>query len=292
MRTLMIAGAFAALGGGAALAQDLFCTDCAVEKVAACGGFLEGLNVDAEGTVWAVDLFGNRILSIDPATGECTERGPGGGRPNGAKFAADGTLILADAEGLMRFDPADGSVVSMGVAYEGSPIPDLNDLVIAADGGIYFTAPTGSDFDTPIGRAFYVAPGSQDAELVADGMAFPNGIGLSPDGLRVYLAEFAKAQILVLPAQGAGGMGTSYIYARTTGGIGPDGMTVAPDGTLYQAVFQAGKVSVFSPRGEPLGDIVLPEGAGTMTTNVAVHDGVVYIVEGQLGEIWKMALPD
>lgn len=292
MRAAMIVGAALALGSGAAAAQTPYCADCAVEKVATCGGFLEGLNVDAEGTLWAVDLFGNRILSVDPETGECMERGPGGGRPNGAKFAADGTLILADAEGLMRFDPADGSVTSLGVTYEGAPIPELNDLVIDGEGGIYFTAPSGSDLDTPVGRVFYVAPGSQSAELVLDGLAFPNGIGLAPDGQRLFAGEFAKAQILVLPTQGAGGMRTSYVYARTTGGIGPDGMAVGRDGTLYQAVFQAGKVSVFSPRGEPLGDIILPEGAGTMTTNVAVHDGVVYIVEGQLGEIWKMALPD
>ncbi len=294
MRTMGIAAgiaAGAALLGAPALAGDLYCADCAVRKVATCGGFLEGMNVDADGTLWVVDMFGNNILTVG-TDGTCTEQGKAGGRPNGAKFAADGALIIADGEGITRFDPADGSLSVLADNFDGEPLRELNDLAIDAEGGIYFTAPIGSHMANPTGRVFYLAPGSDAPELVQGGLAFPNGVALAPGGQVVYAGEFAEAQVLAMPTQGAGGLRITNIHARTAGGIGPDGMTVGPDGTLYAAVFQAGKVSVFAPNGEPLGDIPLPEGAGTFTTNVAVHEGALYITEASLGEVWRAELPD
>jgi gluconolactonase len=280
-----------ALSVGAASAQTLYCPECAVEKVATCGGFLEGMNVGPDGALWVVDMIGNRILSIGD-DGACTERGQGGGRPNGAKFAADGTLIIADGEGLVRFNPADGTLTTVANDFNGEALRELNDLAIDGNGGIYFTAPVGSDLRNPTGRIFYLAPGSGAPVLVQDGLAFPNGIALAPGGQTVFAGEFARAQIMALPTQEAGGLRVSYIHARTSGGIGPDGMTVGPDGKLYAAIFQAGEVAVFDPEGHPLGSIVLPEGAGSFTTNVAVQDRTLYITEASLGEVWRVTLPE
>ncbi len=285
MRIILLAFT-AALYGGAALAQSAICTNCQPERLATCGGFLEGINIGPDGRIWVVDITGNRILTVEE--GQCVEQGAGGGRPNGAKFAADGALLLADAEGILRFDPADGSLAPLVTHFGDEPLRELNDLVIGADGGIYATAPAGSSEDAPIGRVFYVPPGSDSAVLARDGMAFPNGLVLTEDG-RLLVAEFSRSQILdMAPGEMTGG---TTVWAPTPDGR-PDGMTLGPDGSLYAAIFGAAAVEVFDPNGQSLGLIRLPEGAGSFTTNVALADGVLYISEAMQGEVWRVDLSD
>ncbi len=267
------------------------CDDCVVERFANCGGFLEGATFDRNGRLWVVDLLSGNILSVSD-TGQCTVEANTGGQPNGAKHHRDGRLFIADkAKGILAFDPETKTLDTIVNMYRAELIRGFNDLVFDDNGGFYFTEPYGSGTLNPVGRVFYMPPDGNNATLqvVADTLAFPNGIALSPNGNNLYIGEYARKRIISMPSLASRDVfDTSYVKANTEGGIGPDGMAVDEVGNIYQAIFQGGQVSVFSPAGYEIGKIWLPAGAGAATTNVAFDGNWLYITESSEGVIWRV----
>jgi len=268
------------------------CGECRVEKFATCGGLLEGMTVDKAGGLWAVDLKSGKVLAIGD-DGRCTARGNTGGQPNGAKFAPDGMLWIADKQkGLLKMDPRSGTVTPVVNNFHNEQLRGLNDLVFDARGGVYFTEPYGSSALKPDGRVFYLPPGKdQHLQLVAASLAFPNGIALSNDGNTLLIGEFALKRITQMPSLASTNeFEFPLVFATSQAGYGPDGMLMRGDGTLLAANFRAGEVLAWDAAGHPLGSIRLPAGAGLDTTNVAIRAGWLYITEGDKGEIWRVRL--
>lgn len=271
--------------------RDL-CGDCRAERFATCGGFLEGATFDRSGTLWAVDLTSGNVLRIDDR-GQCQVQAATGGEPNGAKFHRDGRLFIADKRlGIVAYDPAEKRMTTIVDTYRAERLRGANDLVFDADGGLYFTEPYGSNALDPDGRVFYLPPGENAAlTLAADGFAFPNGIALTPDGNNVVVGDFATKRLLSIPAVGsANAFDVPHVIAHTEGGIGPDGLALDAVGNLYAAIFQGREVRVIGADRFPYGSIVLPEDAGTFVTNVAFHDGWLYITEASQGVVWRVAV--
>ena len=79
------------------------CTSCKVVRIATCGGFLEGLVIDAERRLWAMDVIGGGVIEI-LKDGKCVERARTGGNPNGARLLPDGRFLIADWKGLFSFN--------------------------------------------------------------------------------------------------------------------------------------------------------------------------------------------
>lgn len=282
----------AGMAGAAAPAADgaPVCGNCVIEKFATCGGFLEGATFDAQGHLWVVDLLSGKVHSVSPA-GQCTLRGNTGGQPNGARFGPDGQLWIADKQlGLLKMDPASGAITPVVNSYRSERLRGLNDLAFDAAGGVYFTEPYGSNVLKPDGRLFYLPPGKEARlQVVSDALAFPNGVAVTASGRNVLVGEFAARRILSLPAFGSpDDFDVPYVYSRTEGGTGPDGMLLSPGGALFAANFGAGEVLVFDATGRPLETIRLP--GGLQTTNVALRDGALYVTEASRGEIWRVKL--
>ncbi|HTQ37262.1 MAG TPA: SMP-30/gluconolactonase/LRE family protein [Steroidobacteraceae bacterium] len=268
------------------------CGECRVEKFASCGGLLEGITVDQSGGLWAVDLKSGRVYSITDS-GQCTVRGNTGGQPNGARFAADGAMWIADKQkGLLKMDPQSGAVTAVVNNFHNEQLRGLNDLVLDAKGGVYFTEPYGSSALKPDGRVFYLPPGKdQHLQLVAGGLAFPNGIALSNDGNTLLIGEFALKRVTQMPSLASTNeFEFPLVFATSQAGYGPDGMLMRGDGILLAANFRAGEVLAWDAAGRPLGSIRLPADAGLDTTNVAIRAGWLYITEGDKGEIWRVRL--
>jgi len=268
-----------------------FCGQCRPEKFASCGGFMEGASLDPSGGLWVVDVIGDRILNITDS-GQCVVKGKTGGTPNGSRFNKAGRLFITDAKlGLISLDPATSKVTVVADKYEGTSLASANDLAIDEAGGIYFTVPGGSNLLNPVGRVFYLEPDYKTLRLVTDKIAFPNGIAIAAGGQTILVAEFAAKRVLSLPALTAkGGFPLSYVYARTRGGVGPDGITVDGKGRLITANLGTGEALVFASDGRPLGAIQLPEDAGRNLTNLIVRGHDLYMTESGKGEIWRVRL--
>ncbi len=282
------------VGAASALAQlhsiDQICGDCVVERFAECGGFLEGATFDRSGTLWVVDLLSGNVLTADDS-GECQVVANTGGQPNGAKFHRDGRLFIADKNlGILALDVDTGNIETVTRTYKTELLRGVNDLVFDADGGLYFTEPYGSNALNPNGRVFYLGPDGSMG-IAADGLAFPNGVALSPDEMQLYVGEYGAKRILSVPSQSAANdFEIPYVVGHTQGGVGADGMAVDNEGNIYFAIFQGGAIGVISADRYHYGSIPLPEDAGGFVTNLAFDDGYLYITEASQGVIWRVAV--
>lgn len=138
------------------------------------------------------DMLAERIVAIDPSTGAIRTIANIPERPNGLVVVGNGTVLVAsmfDAK-IMKID-IDGSVTEY--ADLGGLAPGyLGDMVMAGNGNLYVDEVSCRVFHgeplAPVGQILLVRPDGS-ATPIMTGLAFPNGIGISPDGNRLYLAQ-------------------------------------------------------------------------------------------------------
>ncbi|HVR01134.1 MAG TPA: SMP-30/gluconolactonase/LRE family protein [Polyangia bacterium] len=173
----------------------------------------------------------------------------------------DGMLVAAsyDSRSLTRFDPATGkrTDVAGGSRYNGQPFDEVNDVVVRADGNMYFSDP---NYATPPGtqpQAFYRLSPPPESKVSLVFMAKnANGIALSPDGAWLFVATTDNGgtplrRIPVAADGSVSGQGTTWKEASS------DGMGVDCAGNLYLSVATATNViEVISSSDQPLGNIV------------------------------------
>lgn len=271
--------------------QDI-CDDCIATKFTSCGKFLEGPAFDRDGNLWMVSIGSGDIHKVTPE-GVCTTAANTGGEPQGLKALPDGTMIGSDRKiGLFRLDPATAKIERITNNYFVQNFAGLNDLVVDSLGGVYVTDPYGSSILHPSGRVYYLPAGEKKVVKVMDDLAFPNGIGLSPDGKVLYVTEFSAKRVIAASVVQPGVVSPELIYivANLTGGAGPDGMTVDRNGTLYVAEYNARSIFVINAENTVLGTLSLPAEAGPGTTNVALHNNHLYITEARRNEVWRVRL--
>ena len=197
------------------------------------------------------------------------------GAPNGHKILADGTHLVCDAKShAVLHLSADGKMLEHAAKeFDGKPLLGPNDLTLdTASGGFYFSDPGGSGRDNLIGRAHYVDKAGK-VHLIDKGLAYPNGIVLTPDGKKLYLAESQLNRVLVYEVKAPGMVGERKLFAdlpkHESGDFmqaQPDGMCLDAAGNLYVAHYGMKKVEVLSPAGKLIRQY---DGGNTTTSNVA-----------------------
>lgn len=222
------------------------------------------------------------LSSFLKPSGYTGPEGGGGREPgaNGLAFDVKGRLVLCQHGDRRLSRLEDGRFVTLAGRFEGKRFNSPNDLVIAADGSIYFTDPPyglTKTFDDP-GReigwngVYRLAPDGRVSVLVKD-LRAPNGIGLSPDGRILYVGQSDPSRPVVmaydLAKDGAVSNGRIFFDTmplRKNGPGGPDGLKVDRGGNVFTT--GPGGVVVVSPKGEYLGTIV----TGVPTANCAFGD--------------------
>ena len=197
------------------------------------------------------------------------------GAPNGHKILADGTHLVCDAKShAVLHLSADGKQLKPASSEcDGQPLRGPNDLTLdTANGGFYFSDPGDSSREKLIGTVHYVDKAGK-THLVDKGLAFPNGIVLTPDGKKLYLAESQFNRVLVYEVTAPGKVGERKVFAKLPDHPSgdymqaqPDGMCLDAAGNLYVAHYGMKKVEVLSPAGK----LIRQYGGGnTTTSNVA-----------------------
>lgn len=222
------------------------------------------------------------LSSFLKPSGYTGPEGGGGREPgaNGLAFDVKGRLVLCQHGDRRLSRLEDGRFATLADRFEGKRFNSPNDLVIAADGSIYFTDPPyglTKTFDDP-GReigwngVYRLAPDGRVSVLVKD-LRAPNGIGLSPDGRILYVGQSDPSRPVVmaydLAKDGAASNGRIFFDTmplRKNGPGGPDGLKVDRGGNVFTT--GPGGVVVVSPKGEYLGTIV----TGVPTANCAFGD--------------------
>jgi gluconolactonase len=181
------------------------------------------------------------------------------GSPDGHKILGDGTHLVCDESqhAVLHLDSAGKLLGKASEECNGKPLRGPNDLCLDPKGGFYFTDPGESSREKPIGTVHYVDPQGQ-THLVAEGLAYPNGIVLRLDGKTLLVGESGFNRILLYPVSQPGTAGSRQVFATLPTKEGdqidnqPDGMCLDDAGNLYVAHYGMRQVQVLSPEGKLL----------------------------------------
>jgi gluconolactonase len=269
-----------------------------VREITAGLSFPEGPVALADGSVLVVEIARRCVTRVRPDGGKEIVATPGGG-PNGLAIGPDGKCYVCNNGGfeftydkgygirpvreawdysggrIERIDLASGEVE---VLYRGTlhaPLRGPNDIVFDAHGGFYFTdLGKVRDRDWDRGAVFYAKADGSLIREVAFPMVTPNGIGLSPDGRTLYVAETEAARLWGF-AIGEPGVVRKEPWPSPHGGrliADPggtyqrfDSLAVEASGNVCVATLIHGGITVISPDGGSIEHVPMPD---LFTTNI------------------------
>ena len=289
----------------------------------------EGVIADRNGIVYATELSRaadaggyypcGTIWRYDPRTGTIDKFMQPSGVANGLHFDRNGDMIIAQSSGVfcaerrvIRRSMRTGAIKVLADSYQGKRLIGTNDVTSDAAGRIYFTDARYTDrgpIELP--NAIYrVDPDGKITQISTD-IYRPNGIEVSPDGRRLYVAATNHAGLEKNPngpekdAFGITGGGLVRYDLDASGNISNgrviyrddtifgDSMAMDVDGNLYATFHNSnpkdpkGYIVVIDPEGRVIERITTPE--RSLPTNVGFGRGTdensLYLTN--LGE-WRL----
>jgi sugar lactone lactonase YvrE len=212
--------------------------------------FTEAPAADLEGNVYFSDVPTSTIYKIDSA-GKVSQWAKETANVSGLALGPGGVLYGSQSskQTIAKFDAAG----KISIVAEQTP---GNDLIVAKDGGVYCT-------DSGKGTVLYVSPNGEK-KTVAEGIAFPNGIILTPDGGTLIVAEMKTDKLVYFRVHKDGTLADKQRYVtlmcpegKTDSGA--DGMAVDTVGRVYVATYLG--VQVIDTQGRVSGVISKPQAA-------------------------------
>jgi len=293
-------------------------------RVIASGlSFPEGPVAMADGSVVLVEIERQTVSRVHP-DGRTEVIAHTGGGPNGLALGPDGMFYVCNNGGfawrseagvlrpvgpatdytggrIERINPADGSVTMLYDRCGAHRLVGTNDLVFDRHGGFYFTDPGKSRArDRDLGGLYYARSDGTRIVEVAYPILSPNGVGLSPDGGTVYLAETETGRLWAFDLE-APGVARKLPFPSPHGGRLVAGMpgyqrfdslAVAASGNICVATLMTGAITVIAPDGRVLRQVMTGD---PMTTNICFGGPgrrTAFITLGGHGKLVAMDWPE
>lgn len=284
--------------------------------------FPEGPVALQDGSFLVVEVQGQCLTRVRPDGSKQVVAELGGG-PNGAAIGPDGRCYVCNNGGLSFRDVKGRTMAGLASPdYAGGwiDVVDLatgrhevlyrhcgetalagpNDLVFDGAGGFWFTD-SGKMFarHRTSGAVFYARTDGSEIRQVIFPVEGANGIGLSPDGTHLYVAEAHAGRIWDYEVTGPGEirkvLGPVPWERGHLLGISPqysiyDSLAVDGAGNICVADIPRG-IAVFSPRGELIEQHALPD---LFTTNICFGgEGLrtAYVTLSSTGRLVSMPWP-
>jgi sugar lactone lactonase YvrE len=115
----------------------------------------------------------------------------------------------------------------------------LNDMYVAPDGRAYVDA-YDDHFDTTSHQLVMVTPDGH-AVVVAEALAFPNGVAATPDGTTLLVSETFAGRITAFDIRADGNLAERRVWAPLPDGTHPDGLCLDEDGNVWVASYLSGE---------------------------------------------------
>jgi len=283
--------------------------------------FPEGPIAMPDGSVLVVEIKRGTLSRVTP-DGKIHVVAETGGGPNGAAIGPDGHVYICNNGGfewhelgdltmpglqpanyiggrIQRVNLSTGKVEDVYVECDGQPLRGPNDIVFDSTGGFWFTDHGKiRERDRDRTGVFYAKPDGSHIEEVLFPLEAPNGIGLSPDEKRLYVAETFTGRLWmwdvaapgkVQPASPLPPGGT--LLAGLAGYQLFDSLGVDGEGYVCVATLVNGGITAVSPDGKtiehyPTGDL--------LTTNICFGGKdlrTAYITLSGTGKLVSMQWP-
>jgi gluconolactonase len=248
-------------------ACTLFAGEWQAEKITDGLVFTEGpVWVPAQNALIFSDVRGDTLYRWTEQGGLEPFRKPSF-QANGNTLDPQGRLITCrhEARDVIRTEP-DGSITVLTGSHNGGKLNSPNDVVVQADGTVWFTDPpyglNKRPKEQPFNAVYRLDPGAKEPVAVITDLSYPNGLAFSPDGKFLYVAESdwkIKPNFVMryaLTAEKTLADGVRFIEVETGAA---DGLRVDADGRLFCTSGLG--VEVFDPDGKRLGVIRTPKPA-------------------------------
>ncbi|NLF72528.1 MAG: SMP-30/gluconolactonase/LRE family protein [Candidatus Anammoximicrobium sp.] len=303
-------GCFLALAGPALADDELPPSHSVTPELYATGfAFAEGPTFDVQGNLYVVNYreLGTigRITPDGAASIWCDLRkaSPVEGRKvqaNGLKVDSENRLIAADAGGgrVLRISPDGQQVEVLADRCDGIRFDAINDVALDRKGNLFFTDPGNSSADKPTGSVYRYDIGTKRTTRLATGLAYPNGIGVTPDQRHLCVGESDRYRLLIFDLdQAAGEVRESRVLidfpGETKGNIlggkfAPDGFVFDESGRLFVAMWVGGVVNVVDV---PSGNLLRQYNAGgPQVTNCHFHGSYLYATVAAKEAVFRLKL--
>jgi sugar lactone lactonase YvrE len=202
-----------------------------------------------DGRFWFSDWVGETLYSVDE-DGEHRAEARVASLPFAVDWTPDGRMLLLNAaERKLLQREADGSFAAKADLAALCP-HGTNEIVVDGRGNIYindvnFDMSEGGpvkgfeDFQRTGERPGFIALITPDWKVrkVAEGLAFPNGMAITPDNKTLIVAESYSGALTAFDIEADGGLSHRRVWAQLEGG-GADGICLDAEGAVWAGSMQ------------------------------------------------------
>lgn len=232
-----------------------------------------------DGRLWFADWLAGEIIAVDDA-GHTEVVARHRSLPLCFDFLPDATLLLVSGQSLLELPP-DGITSSYADLSHLSPY-GCNDIVVDGRGNAYvnngnfdFAAGPPAGEQAP-GFVALVRPGGS-ATMVADDLAFPNGMAVTPDNTALVVAESYRNRLTAFSIDADGSLRERRIWADLRDGV-PDGICIDVEGAVWYADVPNQRCVRVREGGDVLATVQLDRGGFACMLGGAPGEPRLYIV--------------
>jgi sugar lactone lactonase YvrE len=233
----------------------------------------EGVAIHADGSIWCGTEWGDLIrIAADGSRHELM--GSTRGFALGIAFDSAGNCYVCDLKhaAVFKYDAATRQMEKFAAA--GILVPNYP-VVDEARGVLYVSDSRGNNNIGPGVYRYDLRTGAGGVWCSAP-MDFANGMALALDGNGLYVVESDRAQVSYVPINADGSAGTPSVAIAGTHNV-PDGLAIAPDGTVYVSCYEPSRIYRQRPGGAL--EMLIEDPAATVLahpTNVALKGNMLY----------------
>ena len=208
-----------------------------------------------DGRLWFADWLAHEVIALDlEGNHEVVANIPL--HPFCIDWLPDGRMVVTAGTKVLRMEP-DGSLVTYAELGQLAEY-NWNEIVVDGRGNAYVNN-INFNFATEKPGPGIVALVTPDGSVrqVADDIAFPNGMVVTPDDSTLIVAESLAGRLTAFDIEDDGGLSNRRVWAE---GVWPDGICLDAEGAIWTTVGEMGEHRLGRVRegGEVLGDTIQP----------------------------------
>jgi sugar lactone lactonase YvrE len=184
-----------------------------------------------DGKLWFSDMHAHWVMTVDMA-GNAEKVVEVPQRPSGLGWLPDGRLLVVSMQDRRLLVMGDGALRELADLTPHTS-GDINDMVVDGKGRAYI-GNFGGELSSPQPTTLVMVTPEGQARVVADGLVFPNGTVITPDGRTLIVAETFGQRLTAFDVAEDGSLSGRRVWAELGEAV-PDGICLDAEGAVWVA---------------------------------------------------------